>query len=33
MDKPKDRLHYLNGLMDMFRELILDLHEFSDQGK
>lgn len=31
MDKPKDRLHYLNGLMDMFRELILDLHEFSDQ--
>lgn len=33
MDRPKDRLHYLNGLMDMFRELILDLHEFSDQGK
>jgi hypothetical protein len=33
MDKPKDRLHYFNSLMDMFRELILDIHEFADQGK
>ncbi|XP_062599947.1 F-box only protein 47-like [Saccostrea cucullata] len=31
MDKPKDRLQYFNSLMDMFRELILDIHEFSDQ--
>lgn len=33
MDNSRDRVHFVNGLMDMFKELILDLHDFSDSGK
>ena len=32
MDNGKKRLQFFNSVMDMFRELILDLHEFSDPG-
>ncbi|KAK3101486.1 hypothetical protein FSP39_003958 [Pinctada imbricata] len=30
MDNSKDRLQFFNSVMDMFKELILDLHEFVD---
>ncbi|XP_076116337.1 F-box only protein 47-like isoform X1 [Mytilus galloprovincialis] len=30
MDNGKKRLQFFNSVMDMFRELILDMHEFSD---
>lgn len=30
MDNVKDRCQYFNSVLDMFRELIMDLHEFSD---
>lgn len=30
MENGKKRLQFFNSVMDMFRELILDLHEFSD---
>ena len=33
MESGKDRLQYFNSVMDMFKELILDLHEFADPGK
>lgn len=32
MDNGKKRLQFFNSVMDMFRELILDMHEFSDPG-
>lgn len=32
MDNVKDRCQYFNSVLDMFRELIMDLHEFSDGG-
>lgn len=32
MDNTRDRIFFLNGLMDMFKELILDLHGFADSG-
>ena len=32
MENGKKRLQFFNSVMDMFRELILDLHEFSDPG-
>lgn len=30
LDSPKDRHSYFNNVMEMFKELILDTHEFSD---
>lgn len=32
LDNPKDRQSYFNNVMEMFKELILDTHEFSDPG-
>ncbi|ESO91551.1 hypothetical protein LOTGIDRAFT_76158, partial [Lottia gigantea] len=29
MDNSKDRLTFINSMMDMFKEMILDMHEFS----
>ncbi|XP_025085040.1 F-box only protein 47-like isoform X2 [Pomacea canaliculata] len=33
MDNTRDRIFFLNGLMDMFKELILDLHGFADSDE
>ena len=33
IDNVKDRHCFFNGIMNMFKELILDLHEFGDQGE
>ncbi|KAK6190294.1 hypothetical protein SNE40_002199 [Patella caerulea] len=30
MDNSKDRLLFINSMMDMFKELILDMHEFTE---
>ena len=30
MDNEKDRHNFFNGIMDMFRELIIDIHEFGN---
>ena len=32
MDNPRDKVALLSGIADMFRELIVDLHEFADAG-
>ena len=33
IDNVKDRHCFFNGIMNMFKELILDLHEFGEQGE
>ena len=33
MDSVKDRHCFFNSIMNMFKELILDMHEFGDQGR
>nr|KAG5695438.1 hypothetical protein BaRGS_033563 [Batillaria attramentaria] len=30
MDNARDRQHFVNSLVDMFKELILDMHDFTD---
>ncbi|XP_076472156.1 F-box only protein 47-like [Babylonia areolata] len=30
MENSRDRLNFVNGLMDMFKELVFDLHDYSD---
>ncbi|XP_071099492.1 F-box only protein 47-like [Haliotis cracherodii] len=32
MDSPKDRMTFINSMMDMFKELILDMHEYTESG-
>ncbi|XP_041367596.1 F-box only protein 47-like [Gigantopelta aegis] len=33
MENPKERIHFINSMMDMFKELILDIHEFSESDE
>lgn len=32
-DNPKERLTFLFGIVDMFKEVIQDLHDYGDNGK
>lgn len=33
LENSRDKLNFLYGIADMFREAILDIHEFGDGGK